>query len=724
MSEAFVCFATCPKGAEDLLAGELAVFGAGGVRRSRAGVAFTGGLSTAYRACLWSRVASRVLLQLARVDASGPEALYAGVAGISWEDHVPVDGTLSVDFVTPSPGITDTRYGGQLVKDAIVDRLRERFGRRPSVDSSAPDVRVNVSVRRETASVAIDLAGDSLHRRGWRRPGVQTAAPLKENLAATILLGTGWPQLARDGWGFLDPMCGSGTLPIEAALIAADRPPGMLRERWGFTGWLGHDEEAWRSLVNEASQRAEAGMREVPGIRGSDDDPRALELARAGARQAGVDGLIRFEQLDLSEARPDGATGLVAANPPYGERLGADSDLRPLYRALGMTLVARFPGWRVAVLTADPGLARELGLPAPRTKTLFNGSIECELVLADLPAVETGPRFPGSPAISGEPAEAVADVTAGSAAFANRLRKNARRLGKWARRNGIECYRLYDADLPDYAVAIDRYGGAVVIAEYEAPPEIDSTVAARRFAEAVALAPEVLAMDQADVHVKVRRRQRGAAQYQPLAREGRFQEVGEGGLRFLVNLTDYLDTGLFLDHRPTRAMLRDLAQGRRFANLFCYTGAATVYAAAGGATGTASVDLSSTYLDWARRNLELNALQGPLHTFVRADVTAWIAEQRDASFGLVFCDPPTFSNSARMEGTFDVRRDHQELLLGLRRILADDGTLVFSTNAKSFRLDVRALGDTWDIEDITEQTTPEDFARRRAHRCFKLLPRP
>jgi 23S rRNA (guanine2445-N2)-methyltransferase / 23S rRNA (guanine2069-N7)-methyltransferase len=723
MSEAFVCFATCPKGAEELLATELAGVGAGGIRRSRAGSAFTGDLATAYRVCLWSRVASRVLLQLARVDASGPEALYAGVSEIAWEDHVPVDGTLAVDFVTPSPGITDTRYGGQLVKDAVVDRLRDRFGRRPSVDSSAPDVRINVSVRSGRAAVAIDLSGDSLHRRGWRRPGVQTGAPLKENLAGAILLGCGWPQLARDGWGFADPMCGSGTLPIEAALVAADRAPGLLRERWGFSGWLGHDEEAWAELREEALLRAEAGAREVPDIAGSDPDPRALDLARDGAERAGVGSLVRFEQLDVTEARAWAATGLVATNPPYGERLQAGTDLRPLYRALGTTLVARFPGWHVAVLTADQRLAHELGLPAPRTRTLYNGAIECELVLADLPVPQTGPRPLGALAVAGVSDVTGGDVTGGSAAFANRLRKNARRLGKWARKNGIECYRLYDADLPDYAVAIDRYGGSVVIAEYEAPAEIDSTVAARRFAEAVALVPEVLAMEPADVHVKVRRRQRGASQYEPLERAGRFVEVGEGGLAFLVNLTDYLDTGLFLDHRDTRALLREAARDKRFANLFCYTGTATVYAAAGGAAATTSVDLSTTYLDWARRNMECNGLTGPEHAFARADVSTWIAEQPDAAFDLVFCDPPTFSNSARMEGTFDVRRDHQALLGGLRRVIADDGALVFSTNSRSFRLDEREVGAFYEIDDITERTTPEDFARKRPHRCYRLLPK-
>ncbi len=721
MSVAFVAFATCPKGAEDLLAAELAELGGGSVRRSRAGAAFSGDLATAYRVCLWSRVASRVLLELGRVDASGPDAIYAGVAGIPWEDHVPVDGTLAVDFVSTSPGIRDTRYGGQLVKDAVVDRLRERFGRRPSVDAAAPDVRINVSVRNAKATIAVDLSGDSLHRRGWREPGVQHAAPLKENLADAVLLAADWPQLARDGWGFADPMCGSGTLPIEAALIAADRAPGLTRERWGFTGWLGNEPVAWDAVLAEARARATEGTRDVPDIAASDVDPRAVELARAGARRAGVADLIRFDILDVAEAHGHAATGLVAVNPPYGTRL-VGSDLPALYRALGRTLATGFAGWRVAALTSDAALARELHLGSPRGRTLYNGTLECELLVADMPSPDAGkPRLPGALALEAAGAPATAgDVTSGAAAFANRLRKNARHLGKWARKNGIECYRLYDADLPDYAVAIDRYGDAVVVAEYAAPPEVDSSVAERRLAEAVALVPEVLGIDAGDVHVKVRKRQRGTAQYEPLARGGAFVEVGEGGLRFLVNLTDYLDTGLFLDHRATRAMVRDRAEGARFANLFAYTGTATVYAAAGGADSTVSVDLSTTYLDWAQRNLELNGLGGPDHTFVRADVTEWLLDQRDGAFDLVFCDPPTFSNSARMEGTFDVRRDHAALLTEIRRVLAPQGVALFSTNARGFRLDEAALGAVYGIEDTTAATTPEDFARRRAHKSWLL----
>jgi 23S rRNA (guanine2445-N2)-methyltransferase / 23S rRNA (guanine2069-N7)-methyltransferase len=725
MSDATVCFATCPKGSESLLADELKAMGAAGVRQVRAGASFTGDLETAYRACLWSRVASRVLLRLARFPMEDADGLYAAVRDIPWEDHVSPDGTIAVDFVGLAPGIRDTRFGAVRVKDAVVDRLRERFGRRPDVDTTAPDLRINVSVHGGEATVALDLSGDSLHRRGWREPGVQVAAPLKENLAAAVLLAAGWQEAARDGWAFSDPMCGSGTLVIEAAGIASDRAPGLLRQRWGFSNWLGHDEEVWARLLEEADDRAEEGAREVPTIEGSDIDERSLRIAEDDARRAGVGSMVRFERRDMTVAGGREAAGLVAVNPPYGVRLSPGEDLRALYRTLGETLRHGYPGWAVAVLATDRTLARELRLPNQREYVLYNGPIECELLLAEMPGPPvTGPRHVAERLASATTLAGETDATSGAAAFANRLRKNARHFGKWARRSGVECYRVYDADLPEYAVAIDRYRDSAVIAEYEAPSEIDPVLAARRLAEVAALCPEVLSLDAANVHVKVRRRQRGEAQYERLGEDGRFIEVEEGGLRFLVNLTDYLDTGLFLDHRVTRAMIRDMAAGKRFANLFAYTGTASVYAADGGATSTTSVDLSATYLDWALRNLEVNGLRSPANTIVRADATRWIESVRPRSFDLVFCDPPTFSNSTRMDDTFDVARDHMRLLRNVRRVLADDGVVVFSTNARRFRLDSAELDNIFDIEDVSKATIPPDFARSpRIHQCWLLRAR-
>jgi 23S rRNA (guanine2445-N2)-methyltransferase / 23S rRNA (guanine2069-N7)-methyltransferase len=282
---------------------------------------------------------------------------------------------------------------------------------------------------------------------------------------------------------------------------------------------------------------------------------------------------------------------------------------------------------------------------------------------------------------------------------------------------------VYDADLPEYAVAVDLYDGWAHVQEYAPPTTVDPVKARRRLREVMAVVPEVLGIPPMHAVLKVRRPQRGTDQYQKLQDQGRFLEVEEGGLRFLVNLTDYLDTGLFLDHRLTRRLIRELAPGRRFLNLFAYTGTATVYAAAGGAASTTTVDLSTTYLDWARRNLDLNGFTGPEHGFVRVDCLEWL-EGGGNAYDLIFLDPPTFSNSKSMDGTLDVQRDHAGLIRAAMRRLAPAGVLIFSTNFRRFRLD-QAVAEEFQVTDITRQTIPPDFARNpRIHSCFRITMEP
>lgn len=719
--------ATCPKGVEPLLASELRALGAADVRETRAAVTFAGALETGYRACLWSRLASRVLLTLAEFPASSADELYAGVRAVSWEQHLSPDGTLAVDVVGTTSGLTHTRFSAQKAKDAIVDRLRERTGTRPSVAFERPDVRVNLRLARERATLSIDLAGEPLHERGYRAPGEQAEAPLKENLAAAVLVRAGWSEIAAEGGTLVDPMCGSGTLLVEGALIAADQAPGLLREHWGFAGWLGHDAEVWHALLDEADERAEAGRARLPLIAGFDADPRAVELARACAKRAGFGSAIAVDERGVASlVPPEGAqVGLVATNPPYGVRLGDAEQLRGLYATLGERLLAGFGGWRAAILTSDEELARATGLRSSAAHTLYNGAIAAKLYRFEISAGSARAEIRRAPEAR----------SAGAEMLANRLRKNLRHLGKWARREGVTCFRVYDADLPEYAVAVDLYEGAgrdagrrfAHIAEYAPPPEIDATVAEARLAEAIEVAADVLEVAPGDVAVKVRRRQRGSSQYEKLATRGEFVEVAEGGLRFEVNLHDYLDTGLFLDHRPVRTRVRELAAEARFLNLFAYTGTASVYAAAGGATAVNTVDLSETYLEWAKRNMALNGFaERPGMRYFATDAMRWLAEERRRveagladPYGLIFCDPPTYSSSNKMtERTFDVQRDHVRIIDHAAALLAPDGVLVFSANLRTFKLDVGALAHLI-VEDVTAGTIPPDFARTpKVHQCF------
>lgn len=711
-------FASAPKGLSTLLADELRALGAYDVRETAAGASFGGNLEIAYRVCLWSRIANRVLTPIAKIPAATPEQLYDGVRAVAWENHMDVRGTLAVDCTAVNSALTHTHYAALKTKDAIVDRLRDLTGERPSVDVEQPDLRINLHLRNDQARVSLDLSGGSLHRRGYRNDGGE--APLKENLAAAILLLADWPNIARTGGPLLDPMCGSGTLLIEAACMAGSVAPGLLREHYGFLGWRGHDPELWGRLLREARERREQGLAALPSIRGYDADSDAVRVALRNIANAGLTGLVHVERRELGagKAESDSVPGLVVTNPPYGERLGETNELRADYAQLG-ALLRSLPGWRASVFTGNPDLAAFIGLRSRQSQDLFNGPIECRLFHYDIPA-----------ATSAHAAPSIAQqVSPGAQMFANRLRKNLKQVQKWAQREDIYCYRVYDSDLPEYAVAVDLYHGAVrhvYVQEYQAPSSIDPQKAEQRLQEILAVLPQVLDVPVERVFFKTRSRQKGKAQYEKFESLGHEVEVRESGLRFLVNFTDYLDTGLFLDHRITRALLRDLAPGQRFLNLFAYTGAATVYAAAGGARHTTTVDMSRTYLDWAQRNMVLNGYTGREHQFVQEDCITWLqehAQHAPESFDLIFLDPPTFSNSKRMNETFDVQRDHVALLRDTLRLLTRGGTLIFSNNFRKFKLDRDALKGV-DVEDLTRATLPKDFERNpRIHQCWKLIRR-
>jgi 23S rRNA (guanine2445-N2)-methyltransferase / 23S rRNA (guanine2069-N7)-methyltransferase len=707
--------ATAPVGAASVLAEELAQFAAVDIRERSHDVKFQGALEVGYRTCLWSRTATRVLLSLGSVDASSSKNLYEAVKRLDWREHIGPGATLACDCSGGNESIRHTIYGSQLLKDAVCDSLRDATGVRPDIKPERPDVLLHLHVEGPTALVSVDFSGESLHRRGYRIEGGR--APLKENVAAAVLLRAGWANLSEAGGMLVDPLCGSGTFLTEAALIAADAAPALNRAYFGFQGWQGHDAALWEALCAQARvRRAARTARRC--IFGSDIDADAVRMAIDNVEHAGVVEWVHVEKRALTDVlRPAGETGLVVANPPYGERIGAESGLPDLYSDLGRILRERFEGWRAAVLTGNPPLARNLGIYAKRTHRVFNGTIECRLLRFELdaasaqrPAAEVRADWAGRP---------------GAQMFANRLRKNLQQFEAWAAREEIECYRVYDADMPEYAFAIDLYGRQarhVYVQEYAPPKTVDPESARERRREVLAVLPEVLSVPLQQVHSRVRKPQKGSEQYEKRENVAERYAVRESGLKFWVNFRDYLDTGLFLDHRIMRRMLRDWAQGADFLNLFCYTGSATVYAAAGGARSTCSVDLSNTYLDWAHENMLLNGFGGAEHELERADCLQWLENQAvwGPRFDLIFVDPPTFSNSKRMEGVLDVQRDHVGMIRRSLRLLRPGGRLIFSTNYTRFKLDADVLADLA-VEDISEQTIPKDFARHaRIHRCFVI----
>jgi len=607
-----------------------------------------------------------------------------------------------------------------------VDRFRHEMGERPSVDRDTPDLRINVFLFRDKATVNIDLSGDSLHRRGYRLEGA--VAPLKENLAAGILQRAGWAEIARQGGGFVDPMCGSGTLPIEAAMIAADIAPGIDRSYWGFSGWKGHDVDLWAALLADARKRREKGLAKLPVIHGFDASGQAIEAAQDNAAHAGLADGIEFSQRAIKDCAPapEGPAGLVAINPPYGERLGEYETLKPLYKALGDCLKTQYIGWRATLMTSDATLGKCLGIRARHINTLYNGALECKLLRFELDE-----RW-----FMKERGDCATEP--GAQMFANRLRKNLKQLSRWRKQQLIRCYRAYDADMPEYAFAVDVYetvasaqstqesGRWIIVQEYAAPASIDVRKVRARREQVLAVLPQVFEVPEVQVILKTRERQRGSNQYEKQNETRCFHEVREGPCRLWVSFEDYLDTGLFLDHRVTRGLLGDLAAGRSFLNLFAYTGVATVHAALGGAVATTTVDMSRTYLDWAARNMALNGIRGEAHQMVQEDCLLWIdkALLRGLRFGVIFLDPPTFSNSKRMEASFDIQRDHVELIQKTAAMLEPDGVLIFSNNFRRFKMDMSGLSGL-EVDDMTASTLPKDFERNaRIHGCWKIRQMP
>ncbi|MBF7995291.1 MULTISPECIES: bifunctional 23S rRNA (guanine(2069)-N(7))-methyltransferase RlmK/23S rRNA (guanine(2445)-N(2))-methyltransferase RlmL [Rahnella] len=695
-------FASTARGLEELLKSELETLGAQACKVVQGGVHFEGDDRLMYRSLLWSRLASRILLPLNEFKVHSDLDLYLGVMAIDWPSVFGVEKTFAVHFSGLNDEIRNSQYGALKVKDAIVDSFTRKMDERPNVAKQQPDIRVNVFLQRDTASVALDLSGEGLHQRGYR--DLTGQAPLKENLAAAIVMRSGW----QAGTPMVDPMCGSGTLLIEAAMIAADRAPGLHRQHWGFTGWSKFDAELWRELTAEAQVRTRRGVQETTSrFFGSDIDRRVIEMARANARRAGVAELISFEAAEVGKLvnpLPEGPTGTVISNPPYGERLESEPALIALHNMLGRIMKTQFGGWQLSLFSASPELLSCLQLRAERQFKAKNGPLECvqkNYQLAENPTGAAGAQMAED--------------------YANRLRKNVKKLEKWAKQQGIECYRLYDADLPDYNVAVDRYGSKVVVQEYAPPKTVDAQKARQRLFDVINATMSVLDISSSQLILKTRERQKGTSQYEKLAQKGEFLLVEEFDAKLWVNLTDYLDTGLFLDHRIARKMLGEMSKGKDFLNLFAYTGTASVHAGLGGARSTTTVDMSRTYLEWAEKNLRANGLTGRQHRLIQADCLSYLG-MCDEQFDVIFIDPPTFSNSKRMADSFDVQRDHLALMKDLKRILRRNGTIMFSNNKRGFQMDLDGLSKLGlTAKEITSQTLSQDFARnRQIHNCWLL----
>ncbi len=714
MSKDLSLFATCPKGVEDLLAVECEQQGLTGVSTTHGGVYCQGDLKNAYRLCLWSRVASRVLLKLHTFPVSSYDDLYQGVQTIDWDSHLNIDGSFAIDVNTAHQEINNSHFATLKIKDAIADQFTQKFSLRPDVKRDRPDVRINAYIDRQNCTLYLDLSGEPLHKRGYRLQA--GTAPLKENLAAAILLRAHWPQLAMENRPLIDPLCGSATLLLEAAYMAAGMAPGLLRDYFGFIRWKQHEAGIWNQLLSEARANTATNISKLPRLIGIEKSYKVANIARANIKAAGLEEKIEIKQADSVDVIADlpGVTGLIVANPPYGKRIGEIKELKRFYYDLGQKLKSSFPGWNIALFTASHELAKFFGLRAHHKNTLYNGPLKCTLYQYRIRDAET---LPAQADVASRESSSSEDIEM----FANRLAKNIKHLSRWIRKENISCYRVYDADIPQYAIAIDIYEGWIHVQEYEPPKTVDSVQAFIRLNDALDAISSIFQTDKSKIVLKTRKKQSGSEQYARQNEAGDTLIAHEYRLKFKINLKDYLDTGLFPDHRLTRKLISRISANKSFLNLFAYTGTATVYAAAGGASSSTTVDMSNTYLKWAQENLELNSLAGKQHEFIREDCIKWLtgAEKEGRRYQLIFLDPPTFSNSKRMEHTLDIKRDHVDLIKQTMTILDDGGVLIFSCNAHGFKLDGKQL-EQYSIRDITRMTTSEDYRRKPAHACWCL----
>ena len=698
-------------------------------------VHFSGDLQAIARCNLWLRSAERILIQIAEFEATDFDHLYDAAYETDWVRWIPVNGAFPVRGRSHKSQLSSVPACQRTVKKAMVESLRAGHAVTELPETGATFA-IEIALANDQASLTLDTTGEGLHKRGYRP--LVGAAPLRETLAAALVQLSFWEA----GRPLLDPFCGSGTIAIEAALIGRNMAPG-LRRQFAAEDWPAFDQEEWQQARADAQAVAKPAIEER--LLATDCDAAVLKLARRHAEAAGVADDIHFQQRDFQDTLSKRQYGCLITNPPYGERLGERQEVEALYAEFPRVL-RRLPTWSHSILAAGRDFERLVGQTADRRRKLYNGRIECTLYQyhgpkpprsdEDIPSKDDtvaafNEQDEKPPARDARPTSKPTvqrafgglrpEAKRQAEEFANRLRKRARHLRRWPEKQGISCYRLYDRDIPEAPLVVDRYEDALHIAEYERPHDRTPAEHADWLDHMVKTAADTLQTPRELVFLKRRERQRGANQYHKVDDQHCLRIVAEGGLKFQVNLSDYLDTGLFLDHRITRGMVRDAAKGKRVLNLFAYTGSFTVYAADGAASETTTVDLSPTYLEWAEENLRLNGLTGPQHRFVQADSREYLESlPKTPLFDLAIVDPPTFSNSKRTDDDWDIQQHAAPLLNAVASRLSPGGLLFFSTNARRFKLEEAVLvGLT--VREISNRTVPEDFRNRRIHRCWRMV---
>lgn len=683
---------------EGLLLDEATALGLINASQTRGAVRGDADRETVYRILLGSRLASRVLLPLTQAPADDADAFYTALRAFPWEDHLLFPLRLAVQCHGRSQGIRHTRFGAQRVKDAIADRARAA-GASLTVDREDPDARISVRLRDDGAELALDLSGESLHRRGYRRD--QGEAPLKEPLAAAILMRAGWPARAAHSRVLFDPCCGAGTLLAEGAMMAADLAPGLLRDRFGLAGWRQHSEADWRACREAASERVIRNPDALPRLIGRDSDPGAIRAAEANLARLDTACPRELTTADAYADEPAWPTGpgVLVTNPPYGHRIQGGHDAASLYERLGERARQELAGWRVAVFSDRSEHLAALGLQSRRVYKLLNGQLTCRLGVYDIHAQPAPAATQSHPPAPPE--------------LRNRLHKNLKHLARWRRRGGITAYRLYAAEIPEYPVTIDVYeaegGTQARISADEAASHVPRRKAEARRRGAVTAVAEVLALPRTSIHTESRRdRDAGAS-----ARTETAPIIAEGPARYQL---DPAASGLFLAQRGLRERLRQDVAGERFLNLAPGTGAATVQAALADALSTTSVEPDADHATWLRAQFDLNGLAGAdEHEIVSADVPGWLASTAGGPqrWDIALLDVNTTAANP------DTGRRH-ELIRSAMAVLASGGRLYVVSSDPGFAPDPEALAP-YGLEELTRKLIPPDFERSGSgFRCWRL----
>ncbi|MGB0359509.1 MAG: bifunctional 23S rRNA (guanine(2069)-N(7))-methyltransferase RlmK/23S rRNA (guanine(2445)-N(2))-methyltransferase RlmL [Litorivicinaceae bacterium] len=694
---------------DDLVAEEVQKLGLEVKGRQLGWVTAEGSLRDAYRMLMKTQVGDRVVWLLARGEALAADQFRELLRTIDWNVHLYAGASVRVDVTGKVSWLKDTRFAGQLVMDAIRDQAMIAKRPRPEYETDEPAVRIAVRFGRGHVDIGINLNRAPLNQRGYRTEGGE--APLRETLAQVMLARL---KIENDQPSvILDPCCGSGTLLIEACMRLNRIAPQRQRPSSQLSRWTGLESISWTDLIaSERTKEIHTATRFV----GFDINPQAVDRARANIERAGLSEQITVEVAEIANLSASNAgitetdTVWILANPPYGTRLGRSEDLATLYRLLG-DRCKEFKNAHLGLVTSEKDLMQALGLRSDKKWEMQAGGLR--LNIAKFALGLTTEHFESQE--DKDPPEEIWPLL-------NRLSKNLKNRSKLLKNNEIDCYRIYDSDLPEYNVVIDQFADYLHIQEYRPPKTVDPKRANHRRQLIRQWVPKHLGIPVKHAVFKERFRQTGNSQYEKRA-EPLCVDVHENGMQFEVNLTTYTDVGLFLDHRPLRRRLLESCRGLRVLNLFCYTGALSVAAAKGLARSVTSVDMSKTYLTWAHRNFEKNGLNPKHYQFIRANVLEWLTVEPRAEFEVILLDPPTFSNTKSTEQTLDIQRDHRELIDACSAWLAPDGVIYFSNNFKGFSLD-DSVREAYVVEDMTRQSIDADFDRKPPHVLFKISVKP